>query len=90
MSFEFIGSVVAMTIMGLVLSFSIYIVLKPGDFTLKICLAIGAALGMVIGFWAPIMDRFSVGFIWHQTVDFSFIISIVGLLWGFYLFLSIV
>lgn len=70
MSFEFIGSVVAMTIMGLVLSFSIYIVLKPGDFTLKICLAIGAALGMVIGFWAPIMDRFSVGFIWHQTVDF--------------------
>ena len=41
MSFEFIGSVVAMTIMGLVLSFSIYIVLKPGDFTLKICLAIG-------------------------------------------------
>lgn len=70
MSFEFIGSVIAMTIMGLVLSFSIYIVLKPGDFTLKICLAIGAALGMVIGFWAPIMDRFSVGFIWHQTVDF--------------------
>ena len=70
MSFEFIGSVVAMTIMGIVLSFSIFIVLKPGDFTLKICLFIGAALGMMIGFWAPIMDRFSVDFIWHQTVDF--------------------
>ncbi|KAI5964783.1 GPI13 [Candida pseudojiufengensis] len=70
MSFEFIGSVVAMSIMGVVLSFSIFIVLKPGDFTLKICLFIGAALGMVIGFWAPIMDRFSVGYLWHQTVDF--------------------
>lgn len=70
MSFEFIGSVIAMSIMGLVLSFSIFIVLKPGDFTLNICLSIGAALGMVIGFWAPIMDRFSVGFLWHQTIDF--------------------
>ncbi|KAI5951526.1 GPI13 [Candida jiufengensis] len=70
MSFEFIGSVVAMSIMGVVLSFSIYIVLKPGDFTLNICLFIGAALGMVIGFWAPIMDRFSVGFLWNQTIDF--------------------
>ncbi|EMG50615.1 GPI13 GPI ethanolamine phosphate transferase 3 [Candida maltosa Xu316] len=70
MSFEFIGSVVAMAIMGLVLSFSVYIVLKPSDFTLRICLAIGAALGMVVGFWAPIMDRFSIGFLWHQIVDF--------------------
>lgn len=70
LSFEFIGSVVAMSIIGVVLSFSVYIVLKPGDFTLKICLCIGAVLGMVVGFWAPIMDRFSVEFIWHQTVDF--------------------
>nr|WCU24500.1 Gpi13 [Candida metapsilosis] len=70
LSFEFIGSVVAMSIIGVVLSFSVYIVLKPGDFTLKICLCIGAVLGMVVGFWAPIMDRFSVGFIWQQTVDF--------------------
>ncbi|KAI5952929.1 GPI13 [Candida theae] len=70
LSFEFIGSVVAMSIIGVVLSFSIYIVLKPGDFTLKICLCIGAVLGMVVGFWAPIMDRFSVEFIWHQTIDF--------------------
>lgn len=70
LSFEFIGSVVAMSIIGVVLSFSIYIVLKPGDFTLKICLCIGGVLGMVVGFWAPIMDRFSVDFIWHQTVDF--------------------
>ncbi|KAI5954048.1 GPI13 [Candida margitis] len=70
LSFEFIGSVVAMSIIGVVLSFSIYIVLKPSDFTLKICLCIGAVLGMVVGFWAPIMDRFSVEFIWQQTVDF--------------------
>ncbi|KAI3405237.2 GPI13 [Candida oxycetoniae] len=70
MSFEFIGSVIAMTIMGVVLSFSVFIVLKPGGFSLKICLLIGAAVGMMIGFWAPIMDRFSVGYIWQQTVDF--------------------
>ncbi|CAK9440526.1 uncharacterized protein LODBEIA_P46000 [Lodderomyces beijingensis] len=70
MSFEFIGSVVAMSIIGVVLSFSIYIVLKPGDFNFKICLFIGAALGMMIGFWAPIMDRFSVAYIWHSTIDF--------------------
>ncbi|CAI5756590.1 unnamed protein product [Candida verbasci] len=70
MSFEFIGSVIAMTIMGIVLSFSVCIVLKPADFSLKTCISIGAALGMVIGFWAPIMDRFSINFLYHQTIDF--------------------
>ncbi|EGW33205.1 uncharacterized protein SPAPADRAFT_150970 [Spathaspora passalidarum NRRL Y-27907] len=70
MSFEFIGSVIAMTMLGLVLSFSIYIVLKPTDFTIWNCLAIGTALGMVIGFWAPIMDRFSINFLWNQIIDF--------------------
>ncbi|RLV95788.1 GPI ethanolamine phosphate transferase 3 [Spathaspora sp. JA1] len=70
MSFEFIGSVIAMTMLGLVLSFSIYFVLKPNDFNLVICLAIGSALGMVIGFWAPIMDRFSINFLWNQIMDF--------------------
>ncbi|KAG7665383.1 GPI13 [[Candida] subhashii] len=70
MSFEFIGSVIAMTMVSLVLSFSIFIVLKPFEFSLKRCLGIGIALGMVIGFWAPIMDRFSVNFLWNQTYDF--------------------
>lgn len=70
MSFEFIGSVIAMTLLGLVSSFSIYIVLKPIGFTVKTCLGIGASIGITIGFWAPIMDRFSVDWIIHQLVDF--------------------
>ncbi|KAK6201069.1 uncharacterized protein RJT21DRAFT_120041 [Scheffersomyces amazonensis] len=70
MSFEFIGSVIAMCLLGLVISLSIYIVLKPTDFSLNKCLAIGAALGIIIGFWAPIMDRFSVNWLLHQTIDF--------------------
>lgn len=70
MSFEFIGSVIAMTLLGLVSSFSVYIVLKPIGFTVKTCLGIGASLGITIGFWAPIMDRFSINWLWHQLVDF--------------------
>ncbi|KAK6457676.1 uncharacterized protein RJT20DRAFT_125489 [Scheffersomyces xylosifermentans] len=70
MSFEFIGSVIAMMLLGLVLSLSVSIVLKPTDFSLKMCLAIGASLGILIGFWAPIMDRFSINWLWHQLIDF--------------------
>lgn len=70
MSFEFIGSVIAMTLLGLVSSFSVFIVLKPIEFTIKTCLGIGTALGIIIGFWAPIMDRFSVNWLGHQLFDF--------------------
>lgn len=70
MSFEFIGSIIAMLLVGLVSSFSIFIVLKPTGFDMKKCLLIGAALGIIIGFWAPIMDRFSISFLWHQLRDF--------------------
>ncbi|KAK6461775.1 hypothetical protein DFJ63DRAFT_194102 [Scheffersomyces coipomensis] len=70
MSFEFIGSVIAMCLLGLVISLSIYIVLKPVDFSLNKCLATGAAAGIIIGFWAPVMDRFSLNWLWHQTIDF--------------------
>lgn len=70
MSFEFIGSVIAMTLLGLVLSLSIFIVLKPAGINLKTCLLVGTASGITIGFWAPIMDRFSVTWLWHQILDF--------------------
>ncbi|ODV79788.1 uncharacterized protein CANTADRAFT_21076 [Suhomyces tanzawaensis NRRL Y-17324] len=70
MSFEFIGSVIAMSLLGLVLSFSMFVVLKPTDFNLKRCLGLGASLGIIIGFWAPIMDRFSLNWLWHQVRDF--------------------
>lgn len=70
MSSEFIGSVIAMSLLGLVLSFSISIVLKPGMFSVKHSLAVGFALGIIVGFWAPIMDRFSVNWLWHQLFDF--------------------
>ncbi|GEQ71495.1 hypothetical protein JCM33374_g5179 [Metschnikowia sp. JCM 33374] len=70
MSFEFIGSIIAMSLLGLVLSLSIYFVLRPTSINLKTCLLGGAALGITIGFWAPIMDRFSVSWLWHQLVDF--------------------
>lgn len=70
MSFEFIGSVIAMTLLGLVVSFSIYIVLRPIGFSLKSVLSIGLALGITVGFWAPIMDRFSVSWLIHQLWDF--------------------
>lgn len=69
MSFEFIGSVIAMLLLGVVSSFSVYVVLKPG-LSAKTCIGIGAAAGITIGFWAPIMDRFSIGWLWHQLVDF--------------------
>lgn len=70
MSFEFIGSIIAMTLLGLVLSFSIWVVLKPAGFDIKKCLFVGAASGITIGFWAPIMDRFSISWLWHQLRDF--------------------
>lgn len=70
MSFEFIGSVIAMSLLGLVLSLSIFIVLRPTGVTLKTCLLVGTAAGISIGFWAPIMDRFSVVWLWHQIFDF--------------------
>lgn len=70
MSFEFIGSVIAMSLLGLVLSLSIFIVLKPTGMNLKTCLLVGSASGITIGFWAPIMDRFSVVWLWHQILDF--------------------
>lgn len=70
MSFEFIGSVIAMTLLGLVLSFSIFIVLRPAGVNLKFCLLVGTAAGISIGFWAPIMDRFSVVWLFHQIFDF--------------------
>lgn len=70
MSFEFIGSIVAMSLLGWVLSLSVYIVLRPAAVSLKACLLVGTALGIAIGFWAPIMDRFSVLWLWHQLVDF--------------------
>lgn len=70
MSFEFIGSVIAMTLLGLVLSLSIFIVLKPTGMNLRTCLLVGSAAGITIGFWAPIMDRFSVVWLWHQILDF--------------------
>ncbi|OVF09726.1 putative mannose-ethanolamine phosphotransferase [Clavispora lusitaniae] len=69
MSFEFIGSVIAMCLLGLVLSLSIFIVLKP-DMSLKMCLLAGCAAGITVGFWAPVMDRFSVQWLWHQILDF--------------------
>lgn len=72
MSFEFIGSVIAMSLLGIVSSFSVFIVLRPAGFTVKASLAVGLALGITIGFWAPIMDRFSVNWLWHQLVDFLF------------------
>lgn len=70
MSFEFIGSVIAMSLLGLVLSLSMYIVLRPANVTLRTILLGGSALGITIGFWAPILDRFSVTWLWHQVVDF--------------------
>lgn len=70
MSFEFIGSVIAMTLLGLVLSLSIFIVLKPAGVSLKVCLLVGTAAGISIGFWAPIMDRFSVVWLVNQIYDF--------------------
>ena len=70
MSFEFIGSVIAMSLLGLVLSLSVSLVLKPADFNLKKCLALGASLGIIVGFWAPIMDRFSINWLVHQLIDF--------------------
>ncbi|CUM66192.1 uncharacterized protein PRCAT00003850001 [Priceomyces carsonii] len=70
MSFEFIGSVIAMSLLGLVSSLSIYVVLSPRGFDLKQCLSIGLSLGIITGFWAPIMDRFSVNWLWHQVADF--------------------
>lgn len=70
MSFEFIGSVIAMSLLGIVLSISIYIVLMPHELTLKHCIGAGVGLGMIIGFWAPIMDRFSVQWLIHQIYDF--------------------
>lgn len=70
MSFEFIGSIIAMTLLGLVSSISIFIVLRPSGVTLRTCLLLGCAIGISIGFWAPIMDRFSVIWLWHQVKDF--------------------
>jgi phosphatidylinositol glycan class O len=70
MSFEFIGSVIAMCLLGLVLSFSIYVVFRPTGFSLKNMLGVGAALGTIVGFWAPIMDRFSVNWLIHSIIDF--------------------
>lgn len=70
MSFEFINSVTPMILLGVVLSFSVYIVLKPNDFNLKKCLFIGTAIGITVGFWAPIMDRFSLNWLIHQVHDF--------------------
>lgn len=70
MSFEFIGSVIAMTLLGLVSSFSIFVVLRPTGVSLKTCLLGGTAIGISIGFWAPIMDRFSPEWLLHQIYDF--------------------
>lgn len=70
MSFEFIGSVIAMSLVGIVLSFSVFIVLRPDGFNVKKCLATGFALGIIIGFWAPIMDRFSLDWLVHLVIDF--------------------
>lgn len=70
MSFEFIGSVIAMSLLGLVLSFSIFIVFRPSGFSLKNMLGVGAALGTIVGFWAPIMDRFSISWLIHAVIDF--------------------
>lgn len=70
LSFEFIGSFIAMSLLGLVSSLSIYVVLRPPEVTLKTCLLTGSAAGITIGFWAPIMDRFSVLWLWHQISDF--------------------
>lgn len=68
MSFEFIGSVIAMAMLGLVSSFSVYVVLRP--LKLKNCLAVGLAIGIIVGLWAPIMDRFSIVWLVHQVYDF--------------------
>ncbi|CAK7893859.1 GPI ethanolamine phosphate transferase 3 [[Candida] anglica] len=70
MSFEFAGSVVAMVLLGLVLSFSVYVVLRPVGLNFKQCVAIGSSIGIFVGLWAPIMDRFSVAWLWHQLNDF--------------------
>lgn len=70
MSFEFIGSIIAMTLLGLVSSISIFIVLRPSEVSLRTCLLLGCAIGISIGFWAPIMDRFSILWLWHQVKDF--------------------
>lgn len=70
MSFEFIGSIIAMTLLGLVLSLSIFVVLKPTGMNLRTCLLVGSASGITIGFWAPIVDRFSIVWLWHQILDF--------------------
>lgn len=70
MSFEFIGSVIAMTLLGLVLSLSVFVVLRPTGVNLNVCLLAGTAAGISIGFWAPIMDRFSVVWLIHQIFDF--------------------
>lgn len=70
MSFEFIGSVVAMTLLGVVSSVSIYVVLRPTGMSFKNITLCGAAVGISIGLWAPVMDRFSVAWLGHQVVDF--------------------
>ena len=70
LSFEFIGLFIAMSLLGLVSSLSIYLVLRPSAVTLKTCILSGCAAGITVGFWAPIMDWFSVLWLAHQIADF--------------------
>lgn len=70
MSFEFIGSVIAMSLLGVVLSLSMFVVLRPASISLKTVLLCGVSMGITVGFWAPIMDRFSVVWLGHQVFDF--------------------
>ncbi|KAL7662877.1 GPI ethanolamine phosphate transferase 3 [[Candida] zeylanoides] len=70
MSFEFIGSAIAMVLLGLVSSSSVWVVLRPRQFSFRRCASFGVIAGLVVGLWAPIMDRFSVAWLWHQLHDF--------------------
>ena len=71
MSFELVGSVIAMVLIGLVSGFSVYVVLRPAIFTLKKCLCLGTTVGIIIGLWSPMIDKFSLMWFWYQLKDFS-------------------
>lgn len=67
---DFITLVFVMICLGLVASILVYIVMRPIEFGLAKSCLVGIASGIIIGFWAPVMDRFSVQWLYRLILEF--------------------
>lgn len=70
LQYEFLSLAAIMALLGLVISVSVYVVMRPVEFGLRKTCLVGLAAGTIVGLWNPIINIFSVQWLYRETVGF--------------------